>query len=150
VELKRALDYLQSISKPGSVVFTDDWDVFPACFYHNDYNYYCVGLDPMFTASKYPALWERYRLITRGKTPTALKDHHAESGERAVRLTDIGKYFCADYVLVMDDHRKLFRQLRKDSDHFAVIYPPKPWPGGVKQPEMVIFRVEPPGGQDST
>ena len=67
------MQYLSGHSPTHSLVFTDDWDLFPICFYYNDHNRYMVGLDPMFTKIPYPELWERYRLITRGQTPGTLE-----------------------------------------------------------------------------
>ena len=47
-KFKEPSDWLKKNSQPGDLVFHSDWDEFPILFYHNDVNYYLVGLDPTF------------------------------------------------------------------------------------------------------
>ena len=133
--LRGAMEYLERSTPAGSIVFTDDWDIFPYCFYWNHHNHYVVGLDPVFTMGPYPELWERYRLITRGQSPATLA-----SGKRTT-VADIGKEFAAEYVLVAADHPALYRQLRGDAAQFQLVYPPAGPLNGRKQPAFAVFEV---------
>ena len=117
-----------------SLIFTDDWDEFPMYFYYNSHNDYVCGLDPQFTNSKDPVLWERFCVITQGRSPrqssvrvrAASADGIGESFDTEtfrVRLADIRDHFQADYVLVGADHQPLYRQLRSAPEAFSPIYP---------------------------
>lgn len=145
-----AARFLASHSPARSLVFTDDWDLFPICFYHNDHNRYAVGLDPMFTIIPYPELWERYRLITRGQTPATLKPAPGNARKERVTLDDIGNVFGAQYVLVMRDHPRFYRKLREQPDRFSLMYPPGYNAAGDVQPVAAVFEVHPaPAGDRS-
>ena len=140
VAIREAMEFLRENSPPRSLVFTDDWDIFPICFYFNHHNTYAVGLDPEFTRTRYPALWERYRRITRAELPAKLpKDLRSESEDPAIKYEDIGTIFEANYVLVADDHNKLYRALIDRPDAFELIYPEKT----AHQPPIAIFRTLP-------
>lgn len=138
------MQFLAGSSPAGSIVFTDDWDVFPYCFYWNHHNRYVVGLDPVFTTAKYPELWNRYRLITRGQTPARLPPLRAGGPERPVGIEDIHNFFEADYVLVAADHPALYLQLRDRSDLFQPVYPPPQTETAGRQPSFAVFRVTVP------
>jgi hypothetical protein len=145
-ELAAAMDWLKKNSAAGAVVFADDWDVFPFLFYHNQHNYYCTGLDPQFTAVRWPAMWERYKRITRGEAPATVPDKLAKrenltAEQRAISLTDIRDWFRADYVYVDKDHGPFYRQLRGDGDNFTLVYPPDS--DGRRQPPVALFEVRP-------
>jgi hypothetical protein len=146
--IREAMDFMREYSDPGSLILTDDWDSFPTCFYSNHHNYYAVGLDPEFTRTRYPALWERYRRITRAELPAtvpaallpaadsdspSLAKAGAQGGQlatiepctdRKIRYEDIATCFGAAYVLVAEDHRKLYKALLGEPDEFTPIYPP--------------------------
>lgn len=144
-ELGLAMRFLAEDSPRRSLVFTDDWDVFPVAFYYNNHNTYAVGLDPVFTQRKYPVLWERYRLITRGEAPCFLDDgSFAGDDERRVTLGDISQRFGAEYVLVASDHPRLYRQLRYYDDQFEMIFPPTESETSDAQPPFSIFHVRSP------
>lgn len=136
--IRDAMSFLKANSPPQSRVFTDDWDTFPMCFYFNHHNTYIVGLDPEFTRTKYKALWERYRKITRGELPARLSsDVPAGPEPREINYEDIGTIFEADFVLVDTQHNKLYRALRDRPNHFEMIYPAK----SDKQPPLSIFKI---------
>jgi len=166
-EMKEAMDFLQANSEPGSVVFTDDWDIFPAYFYHNHHNYYIVGLDPVFCYHRNPEVWERYVKVSRGEVPrkftaewsvteappgwrgtlSGLRD--ALAGERrmdkktiSVSLDDIPDTFGCSYVITDRDHGRLRAKLEADTRLFERIYPAGPLKS-VGEPEFVIHRVKP-------
>jgi hypothetical protein len=52
--------WLADHSSPGDIVFQTDWDQFPLLFYHNDKNYYLVGLDPTFMYVYDPDIFQRW------------------------------------------------------------------------------------------
>ncbi|MDO8631989.1 MAG: hypothetical protein Q7R41_16000 [Phycisphaerales bacterium] len=148
--IRDAMAFLQQHSEPGSMVFTDDWDIFPACFYFNHRNTYAVGLDPEFTRTRYPALWERYRRITRAELPATLSPDVTDDGEREITYDDIATVFGARYVLVESDHPALYRALTARPDRFARIYPPPGAHTRAKQPAIALFEVtadEPTNGE---
>jgi len=138
--LTGAMNYLKANSPEGSLVLTDDWDIFPACFYHNTHNHYAVGLDPVFTSAKYPELWERYRIITRGEAPEKVWVNDRE-GPRLATLDDIRGEFDADYVLVAQDHGALYHQLLREAAKFERVWPPLQDVNG-PQPAYAVFRVQ--------
>lgn len=145
--LQPALAWLAQHTPAEALVFTDDWDNFPICFYHNTHNRYMVGLDPVFTAVRWPALWERYRRITRGRVPSVLPpnltdraaDAAALAGDRRVALADIRTHFGAQYVLVLHDHPRLYALLSRAPDDFVRVFP-----AGTEEnapPPASVFRV---------
>ena len=111
--MRAALKFVEENSNPGDIVFTDDWDIFPAYFYHNSHNYYVVGLDPKFTHARRPDLWERYMRITRGETPKqsvvklAGPDGQTRQETISIDLKDIRTEFKARFVICDDDHQSL-------------------------------------------
>jgi len=139
--IRDAMSYLANHSQVGSLVFTDDWDIFPTCFYYNQHNTYAVGLDPEFTRVRYPALWERYRKITRAELPANLPSHLADDGERKIAYDDIATVFGARYVLVESDHPALYRALLSRPQRFTRIYPPLGDPPNPTQPPMTLFEI---------
>ena len=68
----RASQWLKQNSSPGEIVFHSDWDEFPLLFYHNDLNYYLVGLDPTFMYEFDQNLHQRWVKITSGQTTADL------------------------------------------------------------------------------
>lgn len=137
--IRQAMSWLVANSPAQSLVLTDDWDIFPTCFYFNHHNVYAVGLDPEFTRTKYPVLWERYRCITRGEAPADLP-HFLDQGQvKKVDYDDIAYEFDASYVLVADDHRKLYDALEQRQHDFQIVYPADRLDG--IQPKITIFEV---------
>ncbi|PIV90358.1 hypothetical protein COW46_03730 [Candidatus Gracilibacteria bacterium CG17_big_fil_post_rev_8_21_14_2_50_48_13] len=53
-------------AKPGDIVFTDDWDIFPLFFFYNHLTYYIVGLDPVFMDAWNRPLYKEFAAITMG------------------------------------------------------------------------------------
>ncbi len=136
---RAAMTWLAAHSPAGSIVFTDDWDNFPVCFYFDHHNRYIVGLDPVFTKQRWPVLWERYKRITQARVPSTLPDSMASGDDARVTLDDIATRFEARYVLVAADHPPLYRKLREASDRFRLAYPPQV--AGKGQPAVAIFEV---------
>ena len=150
--IRQMMAYIQSVSQPGDVIFTDDWDVFPVYFYHNTYNHFVVGLDPKFTQDRRPDLWERYVRITRGQTPKTAEikmiDDEGEPTTREIniRLEDIRDEFGAKFVIVDLDHLSLANQLLK-AETFATLV----WPASeeeLKHAHYRVFRISDPPTDD--
>lgn len=59
--------WLKDHTPKDSIVFHSDWDEFPLLFYHNDHNYYLVGLDPTFMYEFDKDLHRHWVEITTGK-----------------------------------------------------------------------------------
>ncbi len=155
--IRKAMAFLQENTPPGSLVFADDWDEFPMHFYYNHHNDYVCGLDPQFTNSIDPVLWERFCVITQGRSPrtSTVKVRVREGlGSRVrqqafrVQISDIKTEFGADYVLVDKGHQSFYSKLKAEPDVFEHIYPPY---SGTEPPARVaalaIFAVldRPPG-----
>ena len=123
------MDHLKSVSQPGEIIFTDDWDIFPLYFYFNNHNHYIVGLDPKFTHTRRPDLWERFVRITQGDTPSSrrvrMTDGKGGSEWRTVRtdLSDIRDEFGASYVITDRDHKGLASALDQSPEFATMIYP---------------------------
>lgn len=138
VSIQNAMTFLKANSPAGSMIFTDDWDIFPICFYFNHHNTYGVGLDPEFTRTRYPALWERYKKITRGEVPASLPQKLRREGETPeIHYEDISTFFGATYVLVADDHARLYRALSDRPQSFRQVYPGV----GDEQPSITLFKI---------
>jgi hypothetical protein len=150
-EVGLAMAYLQRVSEPGDIVFTDDWDVFPVYFYHNHYNHYIVGLDPKFSHEADPVLWERYVKLSRGQFPAKKTVTYTdEDGDTVretihVRIEDIVDYFGANYVITDRDHEPLARKLEKAPRYAERIWPAGPIDDRPTSPYK-IFRLFKPDG----
>ena len=134
--IEKAMAFLRENTAKHSLVFADDWDEFPMYFYYNHHNDYVCGLDPQFTNSLDPVLWERFCVITQGKSPrtSTVKVRYnrgkgLDSGVRQqafrVQISDIKTEFGAKFVLVDKDHQSFYRQLRGAPDLFKHVYPPR-------------------------
>ncbi|MEP0845311.1 MAG: NPCBM/NEW2 domain-containing protein [Phycisphaerae bacterium] len=148
--LRELMAHLVSVSRPGDVVFTDDWDVFPVYFYHNSYNNYIVGLDPKFTHQRRPDLWERFVAISRGKVP-ADADVRMPDGARGrrperihIELEDIREHFGAKFVITDRDHNALATRLYQSPQFAELIHPDGPYLA-VRDRPFLLWRVREPG-----
>jgi len=61
------MNWLKENSNQGEIIFHSDWDEFPLLFYHNDKNYYLIGLDPTFMYLYDKDLYQRWVDITLGE-----------------------------------------------------------------------------------
>jgi len=154
-EVRKMMAFLQEDSEPGEVVFTDDWDVFPLFFYHNQHNHYIVGLDPKFTHERDPDLWNRYVKISRGQVPSTIQltsaggrgSHGDDAGDlrATVGLEDIRQFFGARYVIADRDHRRLAEALWRDPDFAELVYPAADYEQA-RSAEYMIFRIREENG----
>ncbi len=129
---QRAMTWLKANSAPGSVVFTDDWDIFPLHFYHNHHNYYIVGLDPKFTdeiETVGSELWQRYVKLSRGQFPSEIIVTRPDDQGRMrevvdmVTIDDFTRVFGCRYVITDRDHDTLARKLEQSPSHARRVWP---------------------------
>lgn len=66
-KLSGPANWLHQNTAPGDIVFHADWDEWPALFYHNDHNYYMLGLDPGLMESYNHELHKLYVDIVGGE-----------------------------------------------------------------------------------
>lgn len=148
--IQTMMEFIQSDSRPGDIIFTDDWDIFPVFFYFNSYNHYLVGLDPKFTQALYPEMWERYVRITRGEVPTKSNVKSGVAGGEPVtmhidvRLTDIRDLFKARYVITDRDHTRFAAKLAAAPSLAEQVYPQSHDQGG-NDSAYKVFRILRPG-----
>lgn len=145
--VREAMDYLRSVSAKDAIVFTDDWDIFPIYFYHNDHNRYIVGLDPKFSHVRDPALYMRYVKITQSKrfpvtAEVEVKDPQGRTTKESitVRLEDIRDRFHAEYVIVDPDHKILAQSLESAPEFAERVFPAAPRKGK-NWPPYTIYRI---------
>ena len=128
--IREMMAFLQENSPKDSIVFADDWDMYPVYFYFNHHNNYCVGKDPKFTQHRDPILYERFRTIARGKAPTTYEYPDDYGGDPVItrkipiRDEDIRDYFWAKYVITDTDHMSFRRKLDRLTTFCERIYPP--------------------------
>ena len=92
-----------------SIVFHSDWDEFPLLFYHNDRNYYLVGLDPTFMYLYDPNLYWRWVALTTGQTADDL-------------YATIKDLFGADYVFVDRQSNSAFDRNLANNIYFEKVF----------------------------
>jgi hypothetical protein len=83
----KASTWIQNNTEQGAIIFHDDWDQWPMLFYHNQNNYYLIGLDPTFMYNFNPNLHQLYLKIISGE----------ESDDLAIKIT---KHFHSNYVFL--------------------------------------------------
>ena len=100
--------WLENNSEEGSIVIHSDWDDFPTLFYHNDHNYYIVGLDPTFMYEYDEDLYWKWVNLTTGKTVENL-------------YFVVKNEFKASYILIERDHTGMYNNVSR-TDGFSLIY----------------------------
>ncbi len=151
--IRSAMDFLHNESRPGDLVFTDDWDIFPVYFYYNSHNHYIVGMDPKFTHARRPDLWERYVKITRGQIPLDVQvaaRGEADSGKTQklhISLEDIRDHFGANYVVTDRDHKSLAGKLAAATDFAELMYPTSSYAESRDAPYLVFRILEARNGE---
>ncbi len=149
---RRAMAWLQANSAPGSVVFTDDWDIFPLYFYYNHHNHYIVGLDPKFTDEADPELWKRYVKLSRGEFPSEIVVRRPDDRGRMretidkVTIDDFTHVFGCRYVIVDRNHDHLARKLERSPSHARRVWPPEGSVDDSASPAYRVFQLPEPGG----
>lgn len=100
--------WLENNSEPGSIVIHSDWDDFPSLFYHNDHNYYIVGLDATFMYEYNEDLYWKWVNLTLGKTVENL-------------YSVVKNEFKASYILIEKDHQGMYGNVSR-TEGFRLIY----------------------------
>lgn len=113
----QASSWLKENSEAGDIVFHSDWDEFPILFFHNDHNYYLVGLDPTFMYEYDKNLYQDWVNITRGE--------QAENIYPIIKDVFGAKYVFVDYNQNADFDKNLinnfyFKEVYSDQE--AKIY----------------------------
>lgn len=104
-----ASEWLKENSNPHDVVFHSDWDEFPILFYHNDQNYYLVGLDPTFMYEYDKDLYIRWADITTGQSTENLYE----------TIKDV---FGARYVFVDINQNSVFDNNLANNFYFTKVF----------------------------
>jgi len=101
-KFKETSEWIKNNIPSESIIFHADWDEWPLLFYHNDSNYYMIGLDPTFMYNYDKDLQELYISITKG-----------EIGHNLSRI--IKESFNSNYIfLETSRHKMLKKRLDKD------------------------------------
>lgn len=100
--------WLENNSEKGEIVIHSDWDDFPVLFYHNDHNYYIVGLDPTFMYEYNEDLYWKWVNLTTGQE---VENLHAVVRDE----------FKAAYILIEKDHSGMYRNVSQTGG-FSLIY----------------------------
>lgn len=111
-------EWLEQNAEPNTIVFHDDWDVFPLLFHQAPSMRYIVGLDPTFMYRFNPELYTQWADVTTGKQQENLH-------------SIIGETFASSYVVVDHEHEKMKNAVAR-SDGFERVY---------EDDDGVIFRV---------
>jgi len=103
--------YLNDHSVSGSIVFNGRWDEWPALFFHNQHNYYLVGLDPTFMYKYNAGLFKLWQDISDGK----IKNNLSQT---------IINNFHSPYVFINNDNEdtKLFSAYLARDKNVKLIY----------------------------
>jgi len=99
--------YLKENTQPGAIIMHTDWSDFPVLFYHNDQDFYIVGLDPTFMYNYDQSLYKLYADITMAKISDNL-------------YFDIKDIFKASYFIVNQNRFQLADNLQRDGNFFKV------------------------------
>ncbi|MCL5795715.1 MAG: hypothetical protein M1338_05185, partial [Patescibacteria group bacterium] len=107
-----AAQWLKNNTPNSSVIFHSDWDEFPILFYHNDWNYYIVGLDPTFMYKYDKGMHNSWVQITTGQS----KDNLYQT---------IKNVFGASYVFVDYNQNSSFDQNLANNFYFKKVFEDK-------------------------
>lgn len=99
--------WLQQNTPPNSIVFHDDWDQWPMLFYHNDHNYYLIGLDQTFMYNFDPDLQQVYFDLLAGKMNNVGKVIQNEFQANYIFLEKANKKEAFKNALIFDPNIQL-------------------------------------------
>lgn len=103
-----ASDWLAHNTPAGSIVVHSDWDDWPMLFYHNDSNYYLVGLDPTFMYNYDQALHFKWVGLTR-------------DGQASNPWDLVTEELKSRYVVIENDHQAM-KRLFSSNIFFRLVY----------------------------
>jgi hypothetical protein len=113
-------EWLKQNAGVGDIVFHSDWDEFPLLFYHNDQNYYLVGLDPTFMYEYNKKMYQQWVNITTGQPADNLQ-------------YIVGQVFGAKYVFIDAADNQAMARNFENNIYFTKVYEDR---------EAKIFKVE--------
>jgi hypothetical protein len=95
--------WLKNNAEEQEIIFHNDWDDWPFLFFHNEQNYYVVGLDPTFMYNLNADLYQEWSDATLGRNTIPLNNL-------------IPQKFNSKYILVDSEHLALERQIIADGN----------------------------------
>ncbi|PWB38827.1 MAG: hypothetical protein C3F02_01925 [Parcubacteria group bacterium] len=106
----KAIGWLQKNVPEKSIVFNNMWDDWGLFFYHNDRDYYIIGLDPTFMYNYDPALTQKYFDIT-------LYQDEAKYYSPDQIASIIKNEFHSNYVVIekSESYKKFIENMRNSS-----------------------------------
>jgi hypothetical protein len=99
--------WLKNNTKKNEIIFHNDWDDWPFLFFHNDKNYYLVGLDPTFMYNFDKELYTDWSDATLGKNKIPLNILLSEK-------------FDSKYIVLDKEHSALEGQILTDGNFTEV------------------------------
>ena len=102
--------YLKEHSQPGEIVMHTDWSDWPMLFYHNDKNYYIMGLDPTFMYNYNSELYSLFADITMAKK--------ADDIAAAIKENFQARYF----IVNANKNREQLRKNAEADTGFSKVY----------------------------
>lgn len=125
-DMAEANDWLKKNTPAGSMVFYNNWGLWPLMFYYNDYNQYIIGMDPTFLYEydhKLFWLWNNisyYGLYC--DRPETCLDASPRDNARLIK-TAIKEKFQADYILLANNQdQPLAKFLISDKKNFLKVF----------------------------
>ncbi len=108
-DLRRANDWLKNNTPAESVVFYNNWGMWPIMFYYNDHNRYVAGIDPTFLYEYDHELFWLWKNISYyglycGRQEICL-DINPRDNAKLIKMA-IKEKFQADYLLILNNPAK--------------------------------------------
>jgi hypothetical protein len=101
--------WLKQNTAAKSIVFHDNWDQWPMLFYHNDHNYYLIGLDQTFMYNFDADLQQEYFDIIEGKI----------NNPDQIIPTKFGAHYI---FLEKDNKRDAFKNILLANENISLVY----------------------------
>jgi hypothetical protein len=101
--------WLKQNTAAKSIVFHDNWDQWPMLFYHNDHNYYLIGLDQTFMYNFDADLQQEYFDIIEGKI----------NNPDQIIPTKFGAHYI---FLEKDNKRDSFKNILLSNENISLVY----------------------------
>lgn len=123
---QEAAGWLKANSRPGEVVFYDNWSYWPRLFFYNDYNHYITGMDPTFLYEYDPAsFWLWFNIAKRGAycdRPDTCPDSRPRE-KISLIAPAINEKFRSEYVLAENNPENYLNiVMDRDRAHFKKVF----------------------------
>ena len=139
-QFKSSSQWLIKNTPKDSIVLHGCWSEFPILFYHNDHNYYIVGLDPTFMYEYDKNLFWEWKNITFGDPPVNYDyaKKKKKLGDKLVvpeyNLAEIIKDdFSASYVFLEKERNKELNKVLEKNKDFEMVY---------EDEEAVVYKIQ--------